>query len=65
MKFVPSRAEDVSMVACERLAEIKYYSQVSMLVVTRPIASLFYKPKKNIKATVFLLYSGRRAVSGN
>ncbi|CAB4017982.1 intraflagellar transport 172 homolog [Paramuricea clavata] len=31
MKFVPSRAEDVTMVACERLAEIKYYSQSAEL----------------------------------
>ena len=32
MKFVPSRVEEVTHVACERLAEIKYYSQVRMTV---------------------------------
>ena len=30
MKFVPNRAEDVTLVACERLAEIQYYSQVTV-----------------------------------
>ena len=29
MKFIPSRVEDVTLVACERLAEIKCYAQVS------------------------------------
>ena len=64
MKFVPSRAEDVTIVACERLAEIKYYSQVIIIILlfNEISLSLYFLHAKQM--LVFTVLVGR-AVSGH